>query len=269
MKLTRLYTLLLFLPILATAQDKGCDHPIFSDKVKKPLPEYDLKIEYELIKLPANTVSKLLDKHKNQSHPVRLDIQKLVVSEKAEILSTTLLSQLPGRVSKAESVWQYIYPTEYNPSSWPMEPEFRIFNHVNRNPLIFRPKASDILDYSIPGMRAGNVKTPTAFEERPLGIIFETDARVDPHFKDISLDQELETRLLAPNPVKPPLFDKWGQATYDYPRFSRLSFDSGSTLKANKYQLSHVFTGTKLTQLPEESELAVFVRAIVKPSIPK
>jgi len=169
----------------------------------------NLLIQHESITLPTTLASQLIRQFPNQ-HQLRLELQKLCDANKATIIHTSILRCRSGERICAESVYRYIYPTEYYPLGETYGPDKR-----KRSPY-------------------------NSFEETPFGVIVEADLTHSSDLQYISLTQSFETRELAPPTKANTVKDEMGYSRWEDIASYRLKVQTGVTLSAGSYHLIHV-----------------------------
>ncbi len=125
-------------------------------------PPVNVLIQHEWIQLSNKQASILLfgDKLDRPGPEIRKEVETLIAEKKATIVNSSTMLAYSKYTVRTETVLQDIYPTEYDP------PE---------------STGSKILP-----------PTPTAFEERPVGLVIEVVANISADRKYIDLDQEPE-----------------------------------------------------------------------------
>lgn len=143
-----------------------------------------IRVQVEYLELSHETLTDLLflaDPPSADATPLRKQVQELVKKGEAKVLETMVCNARNGEKALAESINEFIYPTEYEPPELPSSVE-----------IPDRPG----------GLNAEEVKmlrmlrtpaTPTSFETRNLGTTFEIEptASADDRYIDLRLAPDL------------------------------------------------------------------------------
>ncbi|MBT8043710.1 MAG: hypothetical protein KJO79_02065 [Verrucomicrobiae bacterium] len=126
----------------------------------------NIRVQLEYIEMPLLTMAELMDDEKAAASDValRARVAELIKNGKAKLIDIQMLTTPDGTKASSESIREFIYPTEYEPSELPNE------IHLLGN----GKKAT------IPSHEYATGPTPTAFETRNLGTSFECEATIDP-----------------------------------------------------------------------------------------
>ncbi len=119
---------------------------------------------------------------------LRNEVQNWIREGDAEIVESATVTARSGQRAKVESIYEYIYPTEYNPPSVP--------NKVTLKDGAEAPVSA---------------ASPTAFETRHLGMTLEVDPVLNADNRSFNLN-------LAPENVQLDRVEQWHHHTED-PRF--------------------------------------------------
>lgn len=167
-----------------------------------------IRVQAEFIEMPHATYTQLMAKPRTGANDTALRARcaKRIAAEDAGILETMGVTVLPGYSATAESVAEYIYPTEYEPGEIPTK--------VTGNPQ--KSWASPPL--------------PTAFDVRNTDSTFEVEAMIDQNnqFVEIRFTPDLVYHIKNIN---------WGAEKIDgaagpveMAHFYSLSVKTGTTL---------------------------------------
>lgn len=108
----------------AISQEVASDSPGAASSSEKPL---QLQIQVEWIEVDAETATELLmDEdpsqpaaiHSSNAGPLRLTLQESIKKGKATLIESVMVTARSGNRAKAESIQEYIYPTEYEEASF-------------------------------------------------------------------------------------------------------------------------------------------------------
>jgi hypothetical protein len=151
---------------------------------QEPVPEFDplgeqvnapqlVRVQVEFVEMAHETLTRLLLEPRKGANDTELrkQVQKLVDEQKATVFETMLCTGRSGEKSLAESIKEYIYPTEYEPAEIPTE--------------IYTTKDGEKVKSD--GEEYATGPTPTSFETRNLGSTLEVEPTVGADGKIIDL----------------------------------------------------------------------------------
>ena len=142
----------------AAGEDPGDTQPDpFDEDVNAPKL---FRVQVEYVELSHETLTDLLflaDPPSADATPLRKQVQELVKKGEAKVMETMILDARSGEKALAESINEFIYPTEYEP------PEIPTKVSVPERPDGLNPDEMKLLRM----MRTP--ATPTSFETRNLG----------------------------------------------------------------------------------------------------
>ena len=125
----------------------------------KPLPKM-IRVQVEFIDVPHETLTALMaDETITNDTQLRARLTELVKKKEASIMETQILQAPDGQKATAESIEEYIYPTEYEPAELPNE--ITVEGEDGAQKVNTRDFATG--------------PTPTAFETRNLGTTLEIE----------------------------------------------------------------------------------------------
>lgn len=240
-----LATLLCLATFPAISQEVASDSPGAAPSSEKPL---QLQIQVEWIEVDAETATELLmDEDPSQpavsrssnAGPLRQALQESIKKGKATLIESVMVTARSGNRAKAESIQEYIYPTEYGAGS---------FLHSEK-------AIGTVTKQIAPQARA--------FETRNVGVTLE----VDPV---IGTDERIIDLNLAPELVYLTGKESWGKhlaegSTVDVlmPSFYSVKTTTQVTVVAGEYLLMSVQSPRNLEtgMTDPERKILVFVKA--------
>lgn len=143
------------LAIEAPCLCQGHGNPFDPDDAEPPR---QVQIQVEFIELSHEALTELLFKSKpttSDATALRESLQEMIKRKEATVLETQLITARSGERATAESIHEFIYPTEYDPPSHPVE-------GASEDKAVLIP----------PGH-------PTAFEVRNTGSTLEAEPVID------------------------------------------------------------------------------------------
>jgi hypothetical protein len=142
-----------------------------------------IQVQVEYVELSHETLTDLLflaDPPSADATPLRKQVQELVKKGEAKVMETMILNARSGEKATAESINEFIYPTEYEPPQLPCN---AISNRAN--------------DFSLDDIKIlenlFNFATPTSFETRNLGNTLEIEPLIggDDQYIDLRLAPDM------------------------------------------------------------------------------
>lgn len=142
-----------------------------------------IQVQVEYVELSHETLTDLLflaDPPSADATPLRKQVQELVKKGEAKVMETMILNARSGEKATAESINEFIYPTEYEPPQLPCN---AISNRAN--------------DLSLDDIKIlenlFNFATPTSFETRNLGNTLEIEPLIggDDQYIDLRLAPDM------------------------------------------------------------------------------
>ncbi len=207
-----------------------------------------IRVIVEYIVAPHEMVTEMM-RSADSGPKLHARMRALVKEKKARIMETSIVTARSGQKATVESIMEYIYPTEYEPPSFPHS----------------IPQQTDSVTPFpyVPRLRPG---CPTAFETRNVGVTLEIEPTVGPNNKivDLRFAPELVDLLRLETWVEHT--DQWGDASIRHPTFESLRVSTGITLQAGKFGFVCLLTpkneegGRAFTR-----KILLFVRADVIP----
>ena len=200
-----------------TAQEPSFD-PL-GNEAESNLPRQILT-QVEFIEMSLEQMTSLLaDPAATKTDTVlRSKVAELIKAEKAKIIETQMVIARSGEKATSESIREYIYPTEYEPSESPTT--VKIENGSGPGPAHLKK------DLATP-------PTPTAFETRNLGSMLEIEPTLGENNLYIDLRFSPEIVYHVKNNKWATWKDKHGEADIMMPTFYTLRVTTALTL-ANK-----------------------------------
>lgn len=227
--------------------NNGADEFDFTDEHPLATPPQYFILQLEYIQIDQLTLTSLLygDGILKTVKEHRKTIKNLINEGKATLLETSIVTGENNDISRGESVLQFVYPTEYEPAIMP------------------KPNK----DGDIPEGAIAVGPTPTAFEERPVGLITEIEGRIFNSQKGRQVRVELEPEWISyeGNMDWATWKDNFGTANISMPLFYKLSFKTGVTFKHNQYRILGIHSQKNAKGFPSsDKKIIVFARAIIK-----
>jgi len=205
--------------------------------------------QVEYIQLDLTQMTKLLygKNLATEGENIRAALSKMIEAKQASIMDTLVLRSRSGEAARTESSHQFFYATEYEPAEI--------------SPAKLDPKTGKLTEGDSVG------PTPTAFEERPIGSVFEKEATVNLENKTIYLSLSPEIAYHTGFETWSEFKNKHGEANIVMPKFYRLKLQTGITLKDGKYMLlgSHS-AKDKDGKMDANKKILVFARCIILPN---
>ena len=119
-----------------------------------------IRVQVEYVELSHETLTDLLflaDPPSADATPLRKQVQELVKKGEAKVIETMICNARSGEKALAESINEFIYPTEYEPPTLP--------GSFEKSPLSDAQALEELLNFA----------TPTSFETRNLGTTLEIE----------------------------------------------------------------------------------------------
>jgi hypothetical protein len=135
-----------------------------------------VQCQFECIELSLEDMTNLLflrDQSQADATPLRKDLQKMITEKKAKLVDTMIIVARSQQKATNESIMEYIYATEYEPSELP--------NTVNPPDKELTPEDVKVLEW------LRTPPTPTAFEPRNVGGTVEVEPTLAEDFKRVDL----------------------------------------------------------------------------------
>ncbi len=250
------YNLLVLFPLLMgltplLAQNKPFD-PTGKD-AELSLPRH-VRTQVEYIELSLEDMTALMaDPTATKNDTIlRQRVTKLIKAQKAKIIESQMLIARSGEKATSESIYEYIYPTEYEPAELPNE--IHIHNKDG--------------DTKIPSKEIATGPTPTAFETRNVGSTLEVEPTIgeNNHFVDIRLNPEIVYHV--ENIKWATWKDKHGEADIMMPIFYSLRVTTSATVVSGQPCLLAALSPKNDQGIADFSrKILVFVRCdIIVPS---
>lgn len=243
----------IFIPILcaallapAPAQEKPFD-PL-GEQAEANLPR-QVRVQVEYIEMSLEQMSSLMSEPVASKGDVALRgrISELVKGGKAKVIENQMIVCRSGEKATAESVREFIYPTEYEPPELPETVKFE--------------KGSE---KQVQSKEISTGPTPTAFETRNLGTTLE----VEPTFGETNAFIEIRVSPEIVYHVKNDVWAEWkdkhGEANIMMPVFYTLRLNTAVTAANGKPCLLGALSPKDDHGVTDTSrKLFVFVRADV------
>ncbi|MCW1924535.1 hypothetical protein OKA05_18360 [Luteolibacter arcticus] len=231
----------------ASAQEATPEFDPLGEKVELPRL---VRVQAEFIEVSHETLTKLLLKPREGADDsgLRQDLAKLAEEGKATVVETMLCTGRSGEKSLAESLKEYIYPTEYEPAEISKE------IHTTAN----GGKLEGISRDSAVG------PTPTSFETRNLGSSLEIAPTLSENGKIIDLRLEPQIVYHVGNETWAEWKDKRGDASVRMPSMYTARLSTAVTLLDGQPLLVAALSPKGENGFPDfKRKLMVFVRCDV------
>ena len=160
-------------------------------KQEPPVVKYEpagILLEVQVFSMPrALAVETVLNQPANTDYAtVMKGVQALVAEKKAVLVATPTLSAMSGQRAVMHSVLEHRYPTEFSPPQIPQTSTTEVTKKVTKTTTVTEEV----------GSFPKTPTTPTAFEKRDLGIVFEFEPTVNADRSEITVQAALEQTAL-------------------------------------------------------------------------
>lgn len=208
-----------------------------------------IRVQVEFIDVAHETLTALLSGEVADSDvELRKRVGELVASGEAKVVETQMMMARPGQKATAESIVEYIYPTEYEPAQIPNE------IHITEGG---EKVQSEGADYA-------TGPTPTAFETRNTGSTIEIEPNLGDNERVIDLRFNPEIVYHVGNETWAEWNGVHGKAPIQMPIFYSLRISTGVTLIDREPRLVAALSPKNDEGFPDFSrKLMIFVRADV------
>ncbi|WP_193210622.1 hypothetical protein [Luteolibacter marinus] len=206
-----------------------------------------VRVMVEYIEVPHETLTRLLLEPRKGSHDkeLRATVGKLVGEGKATVVETMLCTGRSGEKTTAESIEEFIYPTEYEPGEIP--------NEIHTTESGDKVK-SDGRDHAIG-------PTPTSFEVRNLGSTLEIEPTIGAGNQLIDLRMAPDIVYHVGNETWTEWKDAHGDASIRMPTMYRLGLTTAVTVVDGQVLLAAALSPKGENGFPDfKRKLMVFVR---------
>jgi Flp pilus assembly secretin CpaC len=226
-------------------------------------PEYDplgefnelpkqIRIQVEFIDVSHEQLTELMfgDKVAANDTELRKQVAQLVKDGKATILETMLCTARSGQKATAESIEEFIYPTEYEPAELPENVHLKKKEDAEVARTVRRDLATG--------------PTPTAFETRNLGSTLEIEPTLSDDNKIIDLRFVPEIVYHVGNQIWAEWKGEHGNSPIQMPTMYSLRINTAVTLAAGQPMLVAVLSPKGKDGFPDFSrKLMIFVKGDV------
>jgi hypothetical protein len=209
-----------------------------------------VRVQAEFIEVSHETLTQLLFKPRESADDsgLRQELDKLAEEGKATVVETMLCTGRSGEKSLAESLKEYIYPTEYEPAEMP--------NEVHTTQKGEKVKTD--------GKEYATGPTPTSFETRNLGSTFEIEPTIGANGKVIDLRFAPEIVYHVGNETWSEWKDKHGDSSIRMPTMYTMRLTTAVTLADGKPLLVAALSPKGENGFPDfKRKVMVFVRCDV------
>lgn len=207
-----------------------------------------IRVSVEYIDMPTATLIDLMygEKKFADDTELRKKLQILLKSGQARMLETQMLTARSGEKATTESVREYTYPTEYEPSETPSE-----------------VKVNGDADVALKNDLA-TPPTPTAFETRNTGSMLEIQPTLGENGNLIDLSLAPEIVYHVGNEVWAEWQNKTAKSDIKTAIFYTIRLNTAVTLSNGKYQMICALSPKDEKGLPDfNRKVMVFVKADV------
>lgn len=135
-----------------------------------------VQCQFECIELSLEDMTNLLflrDQSQADATPLRKDLQKMITEKKAKLVDTMIIVARSQQKATNESIMEYIYATEYEPSEIP--------SSVTAPEKEITPEDVKVMEW------LRTPPTPTSFEPRNVGGTVEVEPTLAEDFKRVDL----------------------------------------------------------------------------------
>ncbi|MFK7909897.1 MAG: hypothetical protein AB8F34_04765 [Akkermansiaceae bacterium] len=178
-----------------------------------------VRVQVEYIEMPLTQMTALMaDPAASKGDAaLRNKINELVKNGKARIIENQMVVARSGEKATAESIREFIYPTEYEPPELPTTVKFE--------------KGSE---QSVKSKEISTGPTPTAFETRNLGSTLEVEPTIGENNAYIDVRVSPEIVYHIKNDIWASWKDKHGEANIMMPVFYTLRLNTAVTVANGK-----------------------------------
>jgi len=221
-----------------------------------PLGEHDdlprlIRVQAEFIEMPHATLTRLLlEPRVNGSDDIALrkELAGLVEKGEARMLETMLCTARSGQKATTEGIREYIYPTEYEPAEIP-------------NTIRIKESGEQLAS---DGTLVATGPTPTAFETRNLGSMFEIEPTLSDDHRLVDLRFVPEIVYHVENETWSEWVDERGDASIRMPVFYVLRINTSVTLVPGQALMIGAISPKNDEGKPDmDRKVMIFVRADV------
>jgi hypothetical protein len=208
-----------------------------------------IRVQVEFIEVPHETLTELMSGEVQHSDlKLRAQVGDLVKTGAARMVETQMLMARPGQKATAESIEEYIYPTEYEPAELP--------NEIHTTAEGEKVKSD--------GREYATGPTPTAFETRNLGSTIEIEPNLGVGDRIIDLRFSPELVYHVGNQVWAEWNGKYGKSPIQMPIMYSIRVSLGVTLINGETRMVAAVSPKSEDGFPDfERKLMIFVRATV------
>lgn len=208
-----------------------------------------VRVQVEFIEVAHEDLTALMDSDAAMSDTrLRRKVGELVEAKQATIYETLMVVTRPGQKATSESIEEFIYPTEYEPSEIPVE-----IHTTGKGDKV----KSDGRDYA-------TGPTPTAFETRNTGATLEVEPNLGMDAGVIDLRLQPEVVFHVRNEVWAEWTGKHGASPIQMPIFYAMRFSTSITIMDGGYASVAALSPKGPDGFPDfGKKLMVFARADV------
>lgn len=211
-----------------------------------------IRVQVEMIDISHEKMTELLTAEKVPTDTeLRKTVGELIKKKEAKILETMMVVARSGQKATAESIEEFIYPTEYEPGQLPEN------IHVGE-----KGKTENI-----DGRKLAIGPTPTAFETRNLGTTLEVEPNLGESGKYVDLRFAPEIVFHVKNITWADWKGELGDSPIQMPVMYSIRTSTGVTARVGKYRLVSAVSPKSEEGHPDfDRKLLMFVRCDVVPT---
>jgi hypothetical protein len=211
-----------------------------------------IRVSVQLIEVPVETATGLLDQHGGDGPNLRDAVETAVREGTARIIDAASITTLPEEEADIHSGAERRYPVEMEAGSIPHS----IGGYVERNPAVRSEAEKQWFD------QLARSWPPWNWNTRIVGMTLESQVSFDAKAGSVSITLTPEwTGELEPELWKKHV-DEWGDASVKRPVFTKVSCQSTLTLEPGKFALAAVLSPQPQAPPPAlVKRVMVFARA--------
>ncbi|MFT6864060.1 MAG: hypothetical protein ACJAVK_002622 [Akkermansiaceae bacterium] len=240
-----LITLTTFLATIVTRSQTPTEDFDPLGEMQTDLPRM-IRVYAEFIEMSHPTYTGLMTAPRTSTNDsdLRAQCAKLIEAGEARMIESVSVTALPGQSATAESIAEYIYPTESEPPVLPNK------IGTGQAPTLPFPKV------------LGSPPTPSAFDTKNTGTTLEVEAQIDANNPIVELRLTPTIVYLADTRVVGTWKNEESTVETSLPLFYVLSTKTGATLVAGEPQMIGVHSPHNENGLMDPSrKIMLFVRA--------
>jgi len=212
----------------------------------------NVRVIVEYIETSHEILTALMtSEHADSGPALHARMRELTREGKAKVMETSIVTCRAGQKATAESILEYIYPTEYDVDRyrWMTEEQREALMESDAARIHFRPPYFQ------------------AFETRNLGVTLETEPVIGSNgsIVDLRFAPEIVGLLRLLTYIEHE--DQWGKASWKMPVMQSLRSNTSMILMDRKFSLIGVLTPNKIDGGTDTTrKILLFVRADIMPA---